>query len=767
MAKVKLLDPSDPRRKLDRYELIGEIATGGMATVFLARLGGVGGFQRFVAIKRLHPHLANEEEFVEMFLDEARLAALIHHPNVVPILEVGVTDAGYYIVMEYVEGDTLSKIVARSMSGGKMVPRPILMRMLLDTLAGLHAAHDLCDDRGQLLGLVHRDVSPQNVLVGVDGSSRITDFGVARATARLTSTGSGKLKGKLAYMAPEQTRGDELDRRTDLFAAGIITWECLVGRRLFKADTEAATLSRILVDPIRAPSSVNSDVPKAFDGVVLRALDREASKRFQNAADMADALEQAAIAAAKGGPEPGIASARDVKAYVQAILGQEIGAQRESVRAWLAQTDSGHAKISMPPRSQRRPRLNSDSELSDVSITGNLSLQGRAPAHVRDSGELPVTEIEPGTPGALQPPLADVTMRFALESSSSSISKARPNGVNGAQRKVPAAKPSQRTLVGQGPSAESEGAPRPPKSVPSLAALGSERDDGDDAVTVMKPSDHPPGEPRAVVIPSVKTARGLFAADLLPAAKAESDQHAGNGALRRGERDGSTLQGVGDVSYAALANTVLAPPAPPVSVNPEPAFPPSVPIPLEGARDGIGDTIALGTVASGMQDGHSTGASSSLTNASMTLPAGGPLAVDATAPLHPALGAPRKSRAPLLLGIVALLGAAGLIVWLLLKPPPSRPEQASAAQVSTSAAAPTVTAAPAKPAASALASASPAPPVESSAPVASSTVEVAKPAPGPLVRPPHAGPSSAPTTTPTATPAPSSTDDLNFKNPYR
>src|SRR5215831_9710330 len=134
MAKVKLLDPADARRRLDRYELIGEIASGGMATVFLARLAGVGGFQRFVAIKRLHPHLAEEEEFVEMFLDEARLAAGIHHPHVVPILEVGTSDSGYYLVMEYIEGDTLARIVARALSGGSAVPRPILLRIVLDTL---------------------------------------------------------------------------------------------------------------------------------------------------------------------------------------------------------------------------------------------------------------------------------------------------------------------------------------------------------------------------------------------------------------------------------------------------------------------------------------------------------------------------------------------------------------------------------------------------------------------------------------------------------
>src|SRR4051812_22095228 len=193
MAKVKLLDPSDSKRRLDRYELIGELASGGMATVYLARLAGVGGFQRFVAIKRLHPHLAQEEEFIEMFLDEARLAAGIHHPHVVPILEVGQSESGYYLVMEYIEGDTLARIVARSVAMAMPVPRPILLRVILDALAGLHAAHELTDDHGQLVQLVHRDVSPQNILVGVDGCSRLTDFGVARAASRLSNTRTDRL----------------------------------------------------------------------------------------------------------------------------------------------------------------------------------------------------------------------------------------------------------------------------------------------------------------------------------------------------------------------------------------------------------------------------------------------------------------------------------------------------------------------------------------------------------------------------------------------
>ena len=225
-----------------------------MATVYLARLGGVGGFQRFVAIKRLHPHLARDNEFIEMFLDEARLAARIHHPNVVPILEIGESPEGYYLVMEYIEGDTLGRILARSAQAQERVPTPIGVRMALDALAGLHAAHELKDDDGKALDIVHRDVSPQNILVGVDGTARITDFGVARAASRLSTTRSGQLKGKLAYMSPEQAKArGVIDRRADIFAMGTVLWELLACKRLFKGDGDADTLNRVLNEPSRSP----------------------------------------------------------------------------------------------------------------------------------------------------------------------------------------------------------------------------------------------------------------------------------------------------------------------------------------------------------------------------------------------------------------------------------------------------------------------------------------------------------------------------------
>ncbi len=323
---------------LDRYELIAELASGGMAKVYLARLGGLAGFQRLFAIKHLHPYLHSDNQFVQMFLDEARLAAGIHHPNVVPILEVGASDAGYYLVMEYVEGDTLASLLARASSvSHPAMPFGISIRIMLDTLEGLEAAHGLTDDYGKRLGLVHRDVSPQNILVGLDGTARITDFGVARAASRLHATKVGQLKGKLAYMAPEQARGGQVDARTDVFAAGIVLWEALTMRRLFRGDNEAVTLNRVFFEPIPRTRAVNEAIPPGVDAVVAAALEREPDARFPSCAAFAQALEAAAVKAGCS------ASAQEVASFVQATLGQEVQAQRDRVRAWLARSEPSQA----------------------------------------------------------------------------------------------------------------------------------------------------------------------------------------------------------------------------------------------------------------------------------------------------------------------------------------------------------------------------------------------------------------------------------------
>ena len=339
VAAPKLIDPDyDGPQRIDRYDLVAEIASGGMATVYLARLSGVGGFRRFVAIKRLHPHLAREREFVEMFLDEARLAAGIHHPNVVPILEVGASERGYYLVMEYIEGDTLARLLARAATSGSRLPIPVGIRIVVDMLSGLHAAHELRDEAGEPTELVHRDVSPQNVLVGVDGNTRITDFGVARAASRLSATRAGQLKGKIAYMAPEQAVGDPyVDRRADVFSSGIVLWEVLAARRLFKAENEAATLSRVISEPIPHICEVNPEIDERIGEIVMRSLERDRDARFPSCIEFSDELERAAAAATE------MAAIRDVAGYISTVIGNEIAQQREAVRTWLARSEPSQA----------------------------------------------------------------------------------------------------------------------------------------------------------------------------------------------------------------------------------------------------------------------------------------------------------------------------------------------------------------------------------------------------------------------------------------
>ncbi len=220
----------EPRRSLPpgtrfgRYEVLADIASGGMAMVYLGRALGAAGFQRLVAIKVMHAQYAHDEDFVAMFMDEARLAAQIRHPNVVATLDLENDADGMYLVMEYVEGDTLVGLLKAITKAGARIPQPIVLRVVVDALAGLHAAHDLLDEHGNPVNLVHRDVSPHNILVGLDGISRITDFGIARAEARLSTTRNGQVKGKLAYMAPEQTLSESVDRRADLFTTGIVLW---------------------------------------------------------------------------------------------------------------------------------------------------------------------------------------------------------------------------------------------------------------------------------------------------------------------------------------------------------------------------------------------------------------------------------------------------------------------------------------------------------------------------------------------------------------
>jgi serine/threonine-protein kinase len=287
-----------------------------MAAVYLARVVGAGGFERLVALKIMHPHIAGDPAFVAMFLDEARLAARIHHPNVVATLDIDQTEEdGLFIMMEYIEGLSIRQINRRLRPGGCAAQVPVALRIVLDALSGLHAAHELTEVNGTPLHLVHRDVSPPNLLVGVDGVTRVSDFGIARAKARLgMSTKRGELKGKVGYMAPEQLQSAPVDRRIDIYAVGVVLWELLTNHKAFRGESEAATMVRALEGLSQMPSELNPLVPHEIDEVCARALAREPAHRIPTAAAFADELERAAHAA-----RVPIASARTVGAFVKEL----------------------------------------------------------------------------------------------------------------------------------------------------------------------------------------------------------------------------------------------------------------------------------------------------------------------------------------------------------------------------------------------------------------------------------------------------------------
>ena len=331
-------------RQLGRYEILTQLASGGMASVYIARAQGVAGFERLVAIKVLHPHLAYEQEFISMFLDEARLAARIRHMNVVPTLDISDSPGdGYFLVMEYIEGDHLGALLGRAAKQGERLPQPFVCRVLVDTLQGLGAAHRLVDENGKPLKLVHRDVSPHNILVGTDGIARLTDFGVAKADVRMSTTRAGQFKGKLSYMAPEQASSSETDQRSDLFSVGIILWESLTGRRLFKGESNAATLNKLLNDTITKPSELWPDLGQ-FDDVVMKALSRNPDNRFQSADEFGEALDNVAGRA-------GVAKTRDVAEVVRSLDAEKLQDERQRVRdaiGTLGRAEIAASKIPMP-----------------------------------------------------------------------------------------------------------------------------------------------------------------------------------------------------------------------------------------------------------------------------------------------------------------------------------------------------------------------------------------------------------------------------------
>ena len=377
----------DAVRRLGRFQIIGRLATGGMAEVYLALSGELPGYRTLLVVKRILPHLASNRQFIGMFLDEARLAALLDHPNVVRIIEVGHDGEEYFLAMELVQGKPLSAVL-RKATRERRPPSPALAAYIIAQAAnGLGYAHALTDGDGRPLGVVHRDVSPQNVLLSFEGAVKLIDFGVARAFGRVAHTSPGGLKGKIEYMSPEQASAEEVDHRADVFALGVVLWEVLTGRRLYRRETELATMRAILDDPIPRPSEV-ADVPPELDAVVMRALRKRRDARFASAHEMSEALERFAFSNEGFSP-------LQVASYMKGLFAAEFLQWRKTATAALdMEVDRG----------ERRPRIETPgaeppTQGPTMALRPGLSTSGvRAGSDVKKSGRAEPRGQQPGGP---------------------------------------------------------------------------------------------------------------------------------------------------------------------------------------------------------------------------------------------------------------------------------------------------------------------------------------------------------------------------------
>ncbi len=363
-----------PTASVGRYALFEQFATGGMATVHFGRLDGAGGFSRVVAIKRLLPHLVQNQEFTEMLLKEARLAARVRHPNVAATLDVVATKGDVLLVLDYVHGEALSTLCRTQAKERKEhVPLPIAVGITLDMLSGLATIHEATDEKGRSLGLVHRDISPPNVLVGADGAARVLDFGIATALEHIEETAPERRKGKRGYMSPEQLRGERLTQRSDVFSAGIVIWELLALRRLFPADQEKEPGDAVLRGDYPHLTQYRPELAPELDRIVMKAMAREPAERFATIHELLEAFEAAA---------PGRASARRISEWVNDLAKDALADRMRMV----ARAENWVSGVEIP--------------LQSTPFTAELPLRPRSP-----SSHPPREVLAADIPASAVPPL--------------------------------------------------------------------------------------------------------------------------------------------------------------------------------------------------------------------------------------------------------------------------------------------------------------------------------------------------------------------------
>ncbi|HWB80610.1 MAG TPA: serine/threonine-protein kinase [Nannocystaceae bacterium] len=331
--------------RLGKYQLLRRLATGGMAELYLARAAGMAGFEKLVVLKRILPQHAESDEFIRMFLTEARLAATLHHPNIVQVYDIGEEAGTYFFTMEWVQGQDLRRLVRAARKAEQPIPLEHILHVMSGVAAGLHHAHEQADHDGSPMGIVHRDVSPSNVLVTYDGAVKIVDFGIAKAAAHQSNTIAGTLKGKIPYMSPEQCRGEGVDNRSDIFSIGTLLWELTTGSRLFAGENEIAIINRVAKAEVPLPSSVRPDYPKALETIVMRALAGDPQERYQHAVDLQIDLEDFAREARLP-----VSSAR-VGKFMRELFAEEIqqtAAQLQAERLDAAQSGQGPIPVAIP-----------------------------------------------------------------------------------------------------------------------------------------------------------------------------------------------------------------------------------------------------------------------------------------------------------------------------------------------------------------------------------------------------------------------------------
>jgi serine/threonine protein kinase len=406
------------------YQLIKRLATGGMAQIYLARQTGLEGFEKLLVVKRILPHLGENEEFVRMFLDEARIAARLNHPNIVQIFNLGQQDNSFFIAMEYIHGEDVRRVWKRADAMQREFPIPLVCRVVMDACAGLDYAHKKADQNGKPLNIVHRDISPQNILVTFDGGVKVVDFGIAKAADQATVTRSGVLKGKYSYMSPEQASGQKLDCRSDIFALGVVLYELLTGTRLFKRTSDLQTLKAVTDCNVIPPSQVNPRVPADLDPVVMKALAKRVDDRYQESVQLQLALEDWLVKNQRP------SSSAHLAAFMQEIYAERLDREAKEGRVVVEEVES------LSPKSAE------GSPNSPASSKESAGIRSKAPA--RSSGQHKVAEAQTESTTADRPPGRAIPSRS--DGARTIETPRHPSGVRPTLAQTPRAMDSRRSF---------------------------------------------------------------------------------------------------------------------------------------------------------------------------------------------------------------------------------------------------------------------------------------------------------------------------------